>query len=191
MDTQTVSIEQTQNVHVGDLLGRRIKFLRGELSQHEFAKKVGVSRSALANYETGRTVPSPEVVRKICDHYEISEDFLERGVVADVSEFATSLGLRSHQGDGPTKDEWAFIRVLRLCNTETVLKVVTSLTEGFIADEQSKRLADPVVIVEDLARLISIIDQGGRHERGLTRGNVEQVIVELSKRLEALKKGPQ
>ena len=42
-----------------------IKVLRGHLSQRELADKIGVTRSALANYETGRTKPSDEVMLAI------------------------------------------------------------------------------------------------------------------------------
>ena len=41
-----------------------IRMLRGNLSQAEFAKKVGISQSAIANYELGR-FPKPEILDKI------------------------------------------------------------------------------------------------------------------------------
>ena len=97
------------------------------------------------------------------------------------------MGIGPHQGDSPTPDEWAVIRVLRLSDTDTVLKVVRSLTEDFIANDDAKRLADPTVIVDDLARLLAIIDRDGQHLRGITRGTLDQVVSELSKRLQALK----
>lgn len=187
MDTQIVSTEQAQTVHEGRAIGRRIRFLRGDLSQTAFAEKVGVSRAALANYETGRTIPNQEVIRKICEQYDISDDFIARGIVQNVPELAISMGIGPHQGDSPTPDEWAIIRVLRLTDTGTVLKVVRSLTEDFIANDDAKRLADPTVIVDDLARLLAIIDRDGQHIRGITRGNLDQVVSELSRRLQALK----
>jgi transcriptional regulator with XRE-family HTH domain len=182
-----VSIKQAQNVHDRRAIGRRIRFLRGDLSQAVFAERVGVSRAALANYETGRTIPNQEVVRKICEQYDISEDFITSGTFQSVPEFAIAMGIGPHQGDSPTSDEWAIIRVLRLSDTDTVLKVVRSLTEGFIANDDAKRLADPTFIVEDLARLLAIIDRDGQHMRGITQGNLQQVVSELSRRLQALK----
>jgi transcriptional regulator with XRE-family HTH domain len=182
-----VSKSQAQKAHDGVAIGRRIRFLRGDLSQTVFAEKVGVSRAALANYETGRTIPNREVIRKISEHYDITDDFISSGAVENVSELAIAIGMGPHTEDAPTPDEWAIVRVLRLCDPETVLKVVRSLTEGFIANDDAKRLADPTVIVEDLARLLSIIDRDGQHARGITRGTLDQLVSELSKRLQTLK----
>lgn len=44
--------------------GNIIRKLRGDLSQAEFAKKVGISQGAIANYELGR-FPKPEILDKI------------------------------------------------------------------------------------------------------------------------------
>jgi len=41
-----------------------IRELRGDLSQAQFAKKVGVSQSAIANYELGR-IPKQEILERI------------------------------------------------------------------------------------------------------------------------------
>lgn len=44
--------------------------LRGEKSQTEVAKAVGVSRSAICMYESGERVPRDEVKCKIADYYK-------------------------------------------------------------------------------------------------------------------------
>jgi transcriptional regulator with XRE-family HTH domain len=41
-----------------------VKKLRGNLSQAEFAKKIGISQQAIARYELGR-FPKPEILEKI------------------------------------------------------------------------------------------------------------------------------
>jgi transcriptional regulator with XRE-family HTH domain len=41
-----------------------VRKLRGELTQKEFAKKIGIAQSTLAEYETGR-FPKPEQLEKI------------------------------------------------------------------------------------------------------------------------------
>lgn len=41
-----------------------VKILRGDLSQAELAKRVGIAQSAIATYETGR-FPKPETLDRI------------------------------------------------------------------------------------------------------------------------------
>lgn len=41
-----------------------IKILRGNKSQKEFAKQVGISQQSMANYEAGRW-PKPEILNRI------------------------------------------------------------------------------------------------------------------------------
>lgn len=43
----------------------RIKYLRGSLSQPEFATKIGTSLGGLQKYETGKSVPNGSVLQKI------------------------------------------------------------------------------------------------------------------------------
>lgn len=47
------------------MIAEHLRDIRGELTQEAFAKKCGVTRAALANYETGRTIPGRWVCRKI------------------------------------------------------------------------------------------------------------------------------
>lgn len=49
---------------------------RRNLSQDEMAKDLGISKKTLSNYETGRTVPSDDKVRKICKVYGVSREWL-------------------------------------------------------------------------------------------------------------------
>ena len=59
-------------------LGKKLKELRKSfnLTQEEFAKKIGVSRVNYTRYETGKVRPDYETVIKIADFYEISLDEL-------------------------------------------------------------------------------------------------------------------
>lgn len=55
-------------------IGEKIKELRtkNNLSQKEFAKKIGVSLSSLQKYEYSDFKPSVEILKKICDTFKIS-----------------------------------------------------------------------------------------------------------------------
>jgi transcriptional regulator with XRE-family HTH domain len=54
----------TTKYHNGELMENIVKKLRGSLSQAEFARRVGISQSAIAIYELGR-FPKPEILEKI------------------------------------------------------------------------------------------------------------------------------
>lgn len=59
----------------------RIRRLRKilDLTQQEFAKKIGMSANVLTNYETGRRNPSKSVINNICKTFHVSEEWLREG----------------------------------------------------------------------------------------------------------------
>ncbi|MEK4255456.1 helix-turn-helix domain-containing protein [Ureibacillus sp. FSL K6-2830] len=61
-----------------DTLGNRIKLLREKhnISQIEFAKKIGVSNAVLSRYESGDRKPDFDILNKIADYFEVSVDYL-------------------------------------------------------------------------------------------------------------------
>lgn len=69
----------------------RIKKLRKtlELTQQEFADRIGMKRNTVANYETGRNDPSASVVSLICREFNVNEEWLRNGtgeIFIEVSE---------------------------------------------------------------------------------------------------------
>lgn len=56
----------------------KLKQLRIEraLSQNTVAEKLGLTRAAYANYEQGIREPSYEILKKICQFYEVTSDYL-------------------------------------------------------------------------------------------------------------------
>ena len=59
-------------------IGSRINHLRKEkkLSQTDFAKAIGASRTMVGNYERGVNAPSIEMIAKIAKVLEVSTDYL-------------------------------------------------------------------------------------------------------------------
>lgn len=59
----------------------RIRKIRKELdlTQQEFAGKIGTSQNVLANYETGRRNPSASVINNICKTFNVNETWLRTG----------------------------------------------------------------------------------------------------------------
>lgn len=62
-------------------LGERIKKVRKslDLTQQEFADRIGSKRNTIATYEMGRTAPSAAVISLVCAKFNISEDWLRNG----------------------------------------------------------------------------------------------------------------
>lgn len=59
-------------------LGYRIKYLRerNNISQIEFAKKIGVSNTVLSRYESGDRKPDYDTLHLIADFFDVSTDYL-------------------------------------------------------------------------------------------------------------------
>lgn len=88
----------------------RIRFLREEagLTQEVLAKKIGVSRQVLGNYEKEINYPSPDLLCKFADFFDCSIDYLigrsdDLGVISITNEKSSSL----------TKDEQSVLNAYR------------------------------------------------------------------------------
>lgn len=59
----------------------RIKKIRkdADLTQQEFAQKIGSTQNVLANYEIGRRNPSSSVINNICKTFRVNEEWLRTG----------------------------------------------------------------------------------------------------------------
>lgn len=62
-------------------MGERIKKLRKyfDLTQKEFAERIGSTQNNIANYETGRRTPSAAAFNNICKTFGVSEEWLRAG----------------------------------------------------------------------------------------------------------------
>lgn len=62
-------------------LGERIKKVRKalDLTQQEFADRIGSKRNTVATYEMGRTEPSAAVISLVCREFNVSETWLRTG----------------------------------------------------------------------------------------------------------------
>ena len=110
-------------------VARRIRFLRGEETQKEFAKRAGISRSALANYETGRSQPDDFTLSKIAKNLDISEDYFASRydpLPSNDGELSQAALLGGIIEGIPawTEDEATLVRILRLCNEGTISQVL-------------------------------------------------------------------
>ena len=56
---------------------RNLKILRIEhgISQKDLAKELGISRSCLANYETGNREPDNDILIRVADRFQVTVDY--------------------------------------------------------------------------------------------------------------------
>ena len=61
-----------------ETLGKKLKELRTErkLTQKEVSFSIGLTKNAIANYEADIREPSLDVLKKLCDFFEVSADYL-------------------------------------------------------------------------------------------------------------------
>lgn len=62
-------------------MNERIKELRVTLglTQETFAKRLGIKRNTIGNYETGNRVPSDQSIFSICREFNVNEEWLRNG----------------------------------------------------------------------------------------------------------------
>lgn len=60
------------------MLSVKLKELRKErgVTLKEVAKEIGVTASAYSNYEQGIRAPSLETLKRICQYYDVTADYL-------------------------------------------------------------------------------------------------------------------
>lgn len=66
---------------ISDDVGKRILQIREKekLSQEDFANKLGLTKSAISGYETGRRIPTKAVLKAIAQVFSYNENWLFRG----------------------------------------------------------------------------------------------------------------
>jgi HTH-type transcriptional regulator/antitoxin PezA len=70
-------------------LNERLKVLRKtlDLTQQDFANRIGVKRNTVATYEMGRSSPSDSAVSLICREFNVNEEWLRTGAGGDENMF--------------------------------------------------------------------------------------------------------
>lgn len=63
------------------MIGNRVKEIRKsiDLTQMEFAKKLGVSQNSISQIENGTRNPGGALIKVICQEFGVSEDWLRTG----------------------------------------------------------------------------------------------------------------
>ena len=103
----------------------RLRNLRKSLNltQQDFADKIGIKRNTLANYEIGRNEPIDAVISLICKEFNVNEEWLRTGK----GEMFNTVG----------DDELAYL-VGQLCGSDDEFKKEFVKTLCKLSDKQWK-----------------------------------------------------
>lgn len=63
-------------------IGERIKIIRNtlDITQDDFAKKLGTARTTVASYEINRREPMEATIKSICREFNVNYDWLKDGI---------------------------------------------------------------------------------------------------------------
>lgn len=88
----------------------KIKKIRKELdlTQQEFANKIGMKQNTIATYEMGRANPSDQCVRSICREFNVNEEWLRNGTGEMFIEMSRDEQIATFIGDIQCVDDESF-----------------------------------------------------------------------------------
>lgn len=91
-------------------MNERLKKLRKtlDLTQQEFADRIGIKRNSLANYETGRNTPIDAILISICREWNVNEEWLRTGNGEMFIELTRDEQIENFVGDTLKSEEDSF-----------------------------------------------------------------------------------
>lgn len=120
-------------------MNERLKKIRvdSDLTQEEFAKKLGVKRNTVATYEMGRSEPSSAVVSLICREFKVNESWLRTGEGEPYQKRTRNQELQAFANDVMEELDESFKKRLILAlsklnesDWEVLERIAESLKEG-------------------------------------------------------------
>ena len=87
------------------LIGGKIREIRrkSELTQEQFAEKIGIEPPSLSNIENGKSFPSMQTVLKIMEEFDVlPQEFFDNGYYAD-EEFIENRIIETLKKQSPEK----------------------------------------------------------------------------------------
>lgn len=149
-------------------VARRIRFLRGEATQEEFSRKVGITRSALANYESNRSSPNEYLLAQIAHRCEMPLTFFDDPDLTPAEDWngAALLGKVVEGTPDWTEDERAIVGLLRLVPAEVVEQVCGILVQAATRKELSGLISQFASLTRDVASVLAVQARGGLFRKG-------------------------
>ena len=119
-------------------MNERLKKLRKtlDMTQQEFADRIGTKRNTIAKYETDTNVPSAAVISLICKEFNVNEEWLREGKgemfikMTRDEEIATFIGKTLHSEEDSFKKRLiSALSALNESGWETLEKLALSLVD--------------------------------------------------------------
>lgn len=121
-----------------ETIGERIKKIRKskDMTQEEFAKRLGIKRNTVATYEVGKSDPSDSAVVLMCTVFNVNESWLRTGEGEPYVELTREKKIEDFFKDvelGSSEFKKAFIEGLAKLTTEewvALEKICKKMTES-------------------------------------------------------------
>lgn len=128
----------------------RLKELRKtlNLTQQEFADKIGVKRNTIAQYESGRNAPIDAVVTLICRTYGVNETWLRTGegeMFQPKSRNDELLDYARRLAEGDPGSIQAQLLTVMTRLTDAQWEVLAQVAAQFLAEAQSQPSHEPTI----------------------------------------------
>ena len=125
-------------------IAERIQSLRKAkgISQEELADRVGVSRQAVSKWESGQSTPDIEKIILLSDYYEVTTDYLLKGIEREKEE---SIELETAKADRGCKNEWINAGVFAV--TATAVNFIGLITAAMKWHEEQRVSATGIGII--------------------------------------------
>ena len=128
----------------------RLKELRKtlNLTQQEFAEKIGVKRNTIAQYESGRNAPIDAVITLICRTYSVDETWLRTGegeMFQPKSRNDELLDYARRIAEGNPGSIQAKILTAMTRLTDAQWEVLAQVAEQFVAEYQAQPGREPTI----------------------------------------------
>jgi len=112
----------------------RVKEIRKEnnLTQTEFAERVGVGQNTIARIENGTRNPSGSVVRMICREFHVSQNWLENGIEPKyIDQDESDIDVINRIMEGQSENKKKLMRILADMPDELLDKMLEYLENKY------------------------------------------------------------
>jgi len=168
-------------------IGKRLKVVRGNMTQADFAELLSVHPNTVARYERDERTPDAEYVERIYKRFNISPRWLLsgigemnplkkiEGVDASVEQLLNQYREAGVMPDNAvSEDEFAVIRLLRFIPDSCAVKIVKQILDAFL----NYPPASTCKYLKKSSRRIGTILEKGHFEKGI---DIEQKLFDMRK----------
>jgi transcriptional regulator with XRE-family HTH domain len=157
-------------------IGDRLKTLRGDLSQEEFAHRIGFNKNTIGNYERGDRTPDVVFMKAVCENMNVSPEWLlwGEGTMNRGEGASTEPQALAPAPAQPTEEDWKMSDMLtktaEVLESGTIYR--TALASNINAFHQAVRSERTLAHLEDRVsqlemRMEELADENAKLKRRL------------------------